>query len=259
LEPGASERYELNEANWWANWTSFVWLTDKAYLMRSQELNEPFFNRAGFVAAEPGWSKTLLEAESIFRAKRLRPCFFVQDTEEFTHVKKWLLSRGYVVGDTMSVMKMRRSSFHLKSEAAVELTTRGGVEEWVRAYLLSFYGNTKLLDPTLRIMRRVVRLKEATVVSAKYRGATVGTLIMHRTGSTTGVYCVGVVPRYRSRGIARGMVRFAHESSRAAGSELILQTMLSDESEGFYTKMGFGRCYSKTVFLRSVLPSTRLP
>jgi N-acetylglutamate synthase-like GNAT family acetyltransferase len=257
LEPGANKRYELNEANWWANWTNSVWLTRKAYLMRSRQLDEPFFNRVGFVAPESRWSETVSEAESMFRAGHIRPCFFVQDTEEFTDVREELLSRGYTVSDTMSVMEKERS-LHFKPKTAIEMTTKGGVEEWCRAYLLSFYGNTRLLDPTLRIMQRVVKLEEATVVSARYRGATVGTLIMYRRGSTTGVYCVGVVPRYRASGIAASMMGFAHESSRATGSELILQTMLSDGSEGFYAKMGFSRCYSKSVFLKSVRQPTRL-
>lgn len=226
--------------------------------MCSQQFNEPFFNRAGFVAAESGWSETVSEAELMFQAERLQPCFYVQDAKEFNKMRKGLVSRGYTVSDAMSVMEMRSPSFDANHEVAAELTQSEAVEEWCRAYLLSFYDDTKLLDPTLRIMRKVAKMEEVVLVSAKYRGATVGVLALHRSGRTTGVYCVGVVPHYRRMGIAATMMRFAHEFSGKADSQLILQTMLSDEVEGHYTKMGFTRCYIKTVFVKPVRRQTRL-
>jgi len=95
-------------------------------------------------------------------------------------------------------------------------------------------------------------------VSARYQGATVGVLALHRNSGATGVYCVGVVPLCRRRGVAAIMMRFAHEFSTKIGAELILQTMLSDEAERLYAKMGFRRCYVKTVFVKPSRMSSQL-
>ena len=243
----ADQRYELNEVGWWANWAGMTWLTQKAYIMRSREFKETFFNRAGFVAMEPDWPGIVSKMQSIFGQENLRPCIHVQQTDEFSALRAGLAARAYVVVDKMLVMEMRKPSFQVNPEIKVELTKKEEVKEWCEAYLQSFYGDLELLGPSLEIVRRCMKRKEINFVSAKYEESTVGTLATYKSQDVVGVYCVGTTPRFRKKGVANTMMRFANDISSDDGT-LILQTMLSDGLEDFYQKMGLVKRYAKEVF-----------
>jgi predicted GNAT family acetyltransferase len=248
LDLCVDERYELNEVGWWANWAGMTWLTQKAYIMYSGEFKEPFFNRAGFVGMESEWSGILSKMQSIFVRQNLRPCIYVQQTEEFSDLRAGLAARAYVVADKMFVMEMRRPSFQVNHEIRVGVTREEEAKEWCEAYLQSFYGDLELLTPTLEIVLRSMKRKAISFVSAKYEESVVGTLVTYRSQDVVGVYCVGTIPGFRKKGVANTMMQFANDISSDVGT-MILQTMLSDGLEDLYQKMGMAKSYAKEVFM----------
>jgi GNAT superfamily N-acetyltransferase len=89
-----------------------------------------------------------------------------------------------------------------------------------------------------------------TFFAAERDGKTLGVLAAFRTPGLLGVYCVGTLGIHRSIGVASSLI---HEASRMAAAEgrlLILQTIASEDAEGFYAKRGFHRLYVKKLMRR---------
>ncbi len=195
-------------------------------------------------------SEMISRIESVFKKLKLLPFIYVQETGEFVGLKTELVARGYVIADSMSVMEMHQPTFRVNDEIEVVTVEPAYLRQWSETYLLSFYGETGLLNFVLRIARRIAKRKEVSLVLAKHRGSIVGTLALCDSQDVIGAYCVGTVPAFRSKGVANAMIHFAYDFSRNAGRRLILQTMLSDGAEGLYVRMGLRRRYLKSVFTR---------
>ncbi len=241
--------FELNEVNWWSNWANVEWVTKNSYVILSDEFDEPFFNRGGFVAPVNG-ERAVGGMETVFRRKERDPYIFLQRLRKYSRVEK-ILREGYKVVDGMSVMELRKSSFKTNPDVKVELVGDGKVREWSDAYLLAFYGDNKLISPVERILRRLVRGKRATLLLARYRGDSAGTTAIYHERGLSGAYCVGTRPEFRNLRVATTLLESVHSRSMRDGSKVILQTMISDKAEKLYFKLGFRRVYLKQLFKRT--------
>ena len=250
MDAGVDERYELNEIEWWAHWAEVTWLTQKTYVMQSLNFKEAFFNRAGFVGAEADWTEVISEMELVFENRNLRPCIYLPVTDDFPMLGERLVGRGYHIADRMSVMEMRKPSFQVNSEISVEVIKPVDVKKWCEAYLWSFYGDLELLSPTLEVVRKSMESRNVSFVSALHERSIVGTLAMYKSREIVGIYCVGTMPSFRKMGVANTVMRFASDISKEAGATMILQTMLSDNVERLYLKMGLVERYGKEVYER---------
>jgi GNAT superfamily N-acetyltransferase len=239
---------ELNEVNWWSNWATVEWTTKGSYVILSAEFDEPFFNRGGFVTPDDAES-AVRSIESTLRRNGRDPYIFLQKMRKYASVAK-TLRKGYEIVDGMSVMELKTPSFKTNSEVRIEVVDDGNVREWCEAYLLAFYGDKKLIIPVERITRRIMRGKQATLLLARYRGATAGTTAIYRKGGLSGAYCVGTKPQFRNLRVATTLLEFVYSDSRDDWNRFVLQTMLSDEAESLYLKLGFKRVYLKQFFKR---------
>jgi len=67
---GSNEKaYETNEVSWWSNWADVKWLDRNAYLLLSDEFDEYFFNRGGFLEIAPGSGGLVEEMEREFEVR----------------------------------------------------------------------------------------------------------------------------------------------------------------------------------------------
>jgi GNAT superfamily N-acetyltransferase len=125
------------------------------------------------------------------------------------------------------------------------------LQEWTRTYLQAFYGDQKMSDEVAKIMRKVIKDRKASVVLARIGKEAVGCAALYRTkGNIAGAYCIGTAPEFRRRGVAAAMVGYMRELAESEGRKLILQTIASDNVEGFYLKQGFKRAYVKSLLKR---------
>jgi len=242
-----SRDLELNEIGWWSHWADVHWAGEGSYVMLSSDFDEYFFNRAGFVDCVGG-RDAIPRIEAEFEALARPPYFSVQ--EECGEVAAMLESRGYRIFDSMSVMQLDRPKF----KAAADLAVLSGQEvrptEWAAAYSLAFYGGPGMQDSVSLIAERVRTEPSVTLFAGEKDGKTLGVLAAFRTPGLLGVYCVGTPGRHRSMGVASSLI---HEASRMAaneGRQLILQTIASENVEGFYAKGGFRRLYLKRLTRR---------
>lgn len=248
---GFNERfYELNEVRWWSGWTQATWLGKDTYLMFSDEFDEYFFNRAGFLRVPSGAERSLEKMEDEFARCGRVPHIFVQNNSNHPTLLRALAERRYRISDQMSVMEMETPLFKVNPGLTLEMGVDGRLEEWARVYLKAFYGKTGYLNVVERILHEISRNKEVSLLLASLDEKPVGCLALSRTEGVCGVYCVGTDLGARNTGVASTMLDFSRKLATSEGRRLILQTILSDALEPFYLKLGFRRAYLKDLFVK---------
>lgn len=69
-----------------------------------------------------------------------------------------------------------------------------------------------------------------------------------------GIYCVGTLPGWRGRGIAKMMMNFVENNARDLGCKLLtLQTINSDGVSPMYKKMGYRTEFERDIFWNPLL------
>ena len=192
------------------------------------------------------------------KRKRPLPSILVEEGRGWEKMWASLKSRGYVVRDRMLVMESlqgSRKEAYSGSRVRVDQIGSGlrghDMQEWTRTYLNAFYGNQRFGDKVNQIMRKVVKDRKASVFLAKVGKASAGCAVMYRTvGGVAGVYCVGTAPAFREKGVAATVLKHIRGVAESEGRKLVLQTMASDDIEGFYVKQGFKFIYAKILLAR---------
>ena len=235
---------ELNEVRWWSNWARLRW-RGEGYLLSSESLREPFFNRAGSLVCR-GVVGTAPWAERCLSHLDMSPTFLVFDS---CAAARALQTSGYRHADTMTV---------LVSKGHIGEGGRGQVvgpatspEGWTGAYLSAFYGSEELAGVVSPIVASLLKASAVTLLESKVKGETAGVLALFRTSGIIGAYCVGTVPRYRKKGVATGLLAKARQIAETEGRALVLQTLRSDGALQFYLDRGFEVAYSKLVLEKS--------
>jgi GNAT superfamily N-acetyltransferase len=247
---GSNKAYEQNEVAWWSNWAQVTWLDQNAYTIFSKDFEEYFFNRGGFLQVTPESRKTIEPMEREFEARGRTPHIFLQSAQLDAKLLTAMADRGYRIADQMSVMEIDEPAFKVNSELRIELVEPGQLEEWARIYLDSFYGELTLLKTVTSIVGKLARVKEASLLIGTIGGEPAGVLALFRSAKVCGVYCVGTHRMWRRKHVASTMLDHSHRLALGEGRRLVLQTILSDSAEAFYTKLGFKRAYLKELFVR---------
>jgi GNAT superfamily N-acetyltransferase len=245
LEPSRRE-LELNEVRWWSNWARLRWLGPSAYLLTSDRLREPFFNRAGALACK-GVERTVAMAEKWFARLGMGSTFMVFDS--CAGAAAALEDSGYRPVDTMAVL-LSRGPIADESATGISVNSRPSAGSWTRAYLESFYGGQELAPSVAPIVRRLPETRGVTLLEATIDHEAAGVLALFRTEGLAGVYCVGTVPRRRRLGVAATLLARAKEMADAEGRSLVLQSLASDGSERYYLDRGFVNLYTKLMYAR---------
>lgn len=234
---------ELNELGWWSRWARLRW-HGEGYLLSSDSLKEPFFNRAGALTCG-AVRETATWAERAFRSRGVGAAALVFDS---CAVVKDLLASGYRQTDSMVVLRSTAPPEGGTPEPGVVQTTDS--ESWTSAYLRSFYGDEGLTDVVGPIVSSLQTSRAVTLLESRTDRETAGVLAMFRTPETLGVYCVGTAPDFRKTGVATALLMQAKRVASGEGRDLVLQTLTSDGALGFYLRRGFEAVYSKRLLTR---------
>jgi len=243
LEPPSRRSLELNEALWWSNWARLTWFGSTGYLLTSEELREPFFNRACSLTCT-GIGRLAGWAEKKFAAVGLYPTIMVFDP--CARSATVLEASGYKSVDAMAVL-LSKSPIIADIPSKATVTLESSADRWTRAYLEAFYGDRTLAPVVAPTVNRLTRARAATLLEARISGGTAGVLALFRTKGLAGVYCVGTVPRYRRQGIAAMLLARARAIAEAEGRWLVLQSLASDGTQRYYLERGFTALYSKRM------------
>lgn len=249
----SSERaYETNEVSWWSRWAEVDWLDKNAYLLFSDDFDEYFFNRGGFLQLTPASRLSIEPMEKEFKARKRRPHLLLQSDYLDSKLLRTMEERGYRIADQMAVLEMGDPSFALNPSLEVTQITEGQAGEWAEVYLDSFYGDQGQIQAVTAIARSLTQAKDAGLLLGRMEGKPAGTAAIFRTEKVCGVYCVGTHSGWRRKRVANTMLEHCYRVAESEGRRLILQTILSDSVEGLYTKVGFRRAYLKELFVKDV-------
>lgn len=246
MESPSPRALELNEIRWWAQWVRVQWISSSGYLLTSREIREPFFNRAGSLTCA-GVGRTAAWAEKKLALIGIDPTVTVFDS--CAPASSALAAVGYKPVDRMAVL-ISRGSIRADNPLRVSVNTRPSAEGWSRAYLEAFYGEQSLASLITPTVRRLLRTEAVTLMEARIGGRTAGVLALFRTRGLAGAYCVGTVPEHRRRGVAALLLARARAIADAEGRKLILQSLASDGTEGYYLERGFVRLYYKQMLTK---------
>jgi GNAT superfamily N-acetyltransferase len=240
---------ELNEVGWWSHWSDVSQIGPDAFILTSPEFPEPLFNHAILLDSSSDSGSLLGSMLARFQERRTDPSFFVIEDPSFLSFEDKLKAKGFAVSDRLLVMTSS-SSPPLRGRG-VELTLANSrIKEWATAYLLSFYGELRLLAKVEAAAATAVTDEGTSLYVASRNGAPVGEMALYCRGGVLGAYCVGTLPKHRRTGVASAMLELARAKASDQNLTLALQTFASDGEEGFYVRRGFRREYQKLVFTR---------
>ena len=244
---------ERNEAGWWGNWAEVRWFRSGYFTSTSKEFEEPLFNRCGIASPTVRISSVIGSSERGFGQAGYVPSFFVPDRKEYYHLSDEIIKRGYRLADRMDVLALRGAQGLTMpdSDAEIEISsiTRRGIHEWASVYIASFGEDLRRRPAIGRSLERALRRRGVTLLMARWNGLPAGITALYERDGASGLYCVGVLPEYRKRGIGMALVNQA--VGLAADNDLIvLQAFRSDSAADFYERMGFRRAYSKAIFVK---------
>jgi len=240
---------ELNELGWWSNWSHLIWLDKNRYVLTSKEFEEPLFNHGGFLTPIRGLEAKINGIEHIFDKAHIAPSFFLWNSSEFNETANRLVTSGYRIIDQLSVMQLLSPNLRINPKIELEAVKKDTIL-WSTTYLSAFYGEQTLTDQVEGALRKASADPSNLLVMAIQDGRPVGTLAAHSSDTIVGAYCVGVVPGQQGMGVASTMLDFAYNFAKERGSQLVLQTFISDALEGFYRRRGFHRLSSKDVYVK---------
>ena len=231
---------ELNELGWWSRWAKLRWHGD-GYLLTSDWLAEPFFNRAGAITCA-GAKRTAVWAERELSRRGVNPTFLGYEDCDAT---SYLIASGYRRVDAMTVLFSTGSTW--KGGGRWKVEPSSSAQEWTSAYLRSFYGNEGLTEVVTPIVASLSRSPAATLLESRVDCEVAGVLAIFRTRGIAGIYCVGTTPEHRREGVATSLLAKARETAGSEGRALVLQTLISDGVLQFYLDRGFQPSHTKAV------------
>lgn len=120
------------------------------------------------------------------------------------------------------------------------VTDQLGLREWCRAFKAAF-GYT-ISEETLARTHQSIQY-----YLLRARGQTVGTLAFFWTGTTLGIYSMGIVPEARGRGYAQEAMQLALHQSAIAGAEMVV-LQASAMGLPMYRKLGFTTDFTMRIY-----------
>lgn len=213
--------------------------------MTSEELAEPFFNRAGGLTCEAATQVTRWAELELLRVGMDSTVLIFESCPAVSSLR----ASGYAEVDRMSVLESKGPI--TGAEGAGSIVISDDPKRWTDVYLDSFYGGRDLEGVVTTIATRLFDSKGVTLFESRVNGKTAGVMALFKTPRMLGLYCLGTLPEHRGQGIATGLLAKARSFARKEGRSLILQTLISDGAAGFYKRRGFAETYSKLVLKRS--------
>ncbi len=156
--------------------------------------------------------------------------------------------QGLRVADTMYVLRSTKKAGH--NDGRIRIVVCKSSEEvatWVDVFCRSF-SVPRWKDEVARIMAASAkRLDLLLAYNEDNLPAGCAALFTKSDNSMTGTYCLGTIPAYRNKGVARSILNFAKALAEKRGSLLFLQTLGSENLLGLYKSAGFEIAYTKTI------------
>ncbi|MHB8568434.1 MAG: GNAT family N-acetyltransferase [Nitrososphaerales archaeon] len=206
-------------------------------------LNHPAEIESALLAAIEG-------AESL----SLPATLFVEDFwENSKHVQAAAIDSGFRIIEQMKILsKQVRTKSKGNHPHGIHVRTTTDIDEWNNVFSESYVLPHAWNEELLKRERSIVDNQLAILLLATLDETPAGCMLLREEPKgLIGVYCVGTVPKMRSKGVARAMMDASEEAAREADcKEVVLQTVASDNVTPMYLRLGYEQLFQRNVLQR---------
>lgn len=219
------ERMEENEWAFCSLWTRKKRIKCAVALVNERLAGDYFFNRA----AVEGCDVSIKKVAGIFWQEGMDCHLYFRSRPP----------RGLRRVDTMYVLRSSKSATTFDSVSACK---QSDIPVWIDVFCRAFSVPRWNDEVTKIITKNAGKLQ---LLLAYHGGKPAGCAALYTKNKVTGLYCLGTLSRFRSKGIATSILQDA--KALAKSDFLFLQTLASENLFDLYKKAGFVAVYKKSI------------
>jgi GNAT superfamily N-acetyltransferase len=229
-------------------------------------LGDPVFNHFNFDDSildcdKPTDQGTLQRSFALVRdqqnSSKSRYSIFLEDFwKRRTEIEKSAIDCGFLISDKMEILSKKVSDDSgAKFDNSISAYESGNIELWNEIFVRSFSIPLSWNGELLRREKQILENDLATFVIADSKATAqsqaVGCLLAYQSPEDClGIYCVGTVPEFRGRGVARTMLSFCDDMAKDLGCKMLtLQTLTSDGVSPMYKKLGYATDFTRDILI----------
>jgi N-acetylglutamate synthase-like GNAT family acetyltransferase len=240
---------EENEASFCSLWTEHTKIMNCADLFINKRLYEDyFFNRLNNVRCHD-LESVIDESRRIFYENGMNCYVYIDDSD--TKFEKTLLKRGFILLDTMEVLKSALDNIEYDNhKIQVSKIEVDSLSIWIDVFCRSFE-----IPNWKTEVERIIRMhfKELTLmlsyIEIDNSITPAGCSVLFNRHNIIGMYCLGTLASFRNQGLAKKMVKVSLQTVRKNNfGFLFLQTFVKEGFTRLYQKIGFEVIYKKKIY-----------
>lgn len=249
-------RYEKNEDSWFSLWSENVTLGPAKLLVNPIFSDDPLFNHVTIDIRSKSISdiELLTKIISYFAEKNIPPSLYIMPSQMSLVSFRSLENKGFYLYDRLLTLSFDTSSqLAQPCEDTITMQNDDHLENWVKVFTQSFSMNTRSLPEILHIVQKVSKFDLCTFYGVLAADKIAGVAAGYSNDNVGGVYCLGVLPAFRQKGLASKLLRrVLYDLSSKGNKFLCLQTLAKDNLVGFYRRIGFVPKYNKMIYTRYI-------
>jgi GNAT superfamily N-acetyltransferase len=246
LEQLVLERNELQFLSLWSKRK----LSRRLTLLYNPNLSDDFlFNHARTTDPEETLNhRDLTYIKKFYTRLKMKPTLILHSKLDSSQ-KRLLSGEGFKAVDRLITMSApTRISSTLEPNLKISACGEADLAEWVKVFIEAF-STPSWLKELNRIAANMVKHPSCTLYLARYKGAAVGVAVRYSIERVSGLYCLGIKPSFRNKGVGSALVAHVISEAYRSGDQIIcLQSLASEHLTRFYTRLGFKHRYSKAVY-----------
>lgn len=218
-------------------WSKAVPLECGTFFINENLPDDLFFNKLANITCLS--EKMIDEAISLFKKHHTTPYVYTLNNPE---LEKFLVKKGFTIYDTQHVFKKNTNS--ILEHLPVHHIARKDSLLWAEIFCKS-YDCHEWIDEVNSIVRSSVSKIEYLVDSENNASC----VALYEKNSILGLYCLGTMPEYRNKGLAKSLISYALNRVKQKNLDfLMLETYERDALMKFYSNLGFEHVYEKKVY-----------
>ena len=230
-------KIEENEFNFTGIWSKMTKLACGLFFANPNLPNDVFFDKLTNITCLS--EKMIDKALVLFEKNKTQPFVYVLENQK---LEELLLKKNFRLYDTLHVMKKSISS-KIEHNPVHHITRKDSLL-WTEVFCKS-YDCLDWTDEVNSIVRNSVSDVEY-LVDIDYNASCVA---LYEKNSMLGLYCLGTIPEYRKKGLAKSLINYALNQVRDKNLDfLMLETFARDDLLKFYSDLGFEQIYEKKIY-----------
>lgn len=153
---------------------------------------------------------------------------------------------------TMKILGLDLNKCALESDhIEIDVVDKNRLYNWIDVFCRSF-DSVHIKDEVTNIISK--HYQKLTLLLAHHNNLDqvkylVGCSLLYEKKESIGLYCLGTIPHFRRKGVARELIASAVQIAKNKGHNLmIVQTLNKEGYEDFYKNLGFRSIYKKMLY-----------